>query len=180
MEQENKEYIPLLDLGVWNLSLENLNIRNLTNICYQTKKKYPSVQKSNKGGYQSGDVVTMNEPLFYPLISKLNKKIQNHYKTPNMSIIGMWVNISSPTHYNTAHTHIQHVNEMKQISGVLYIQTPLNSGNFTMYNPVWIDNQIEIRTIPGQLLLFNKILTHSVSPNNSKDDRISIAFNCNI
>ena len=180
MEQENKEYHSIFDAGLWNLYLKNLDIKNLINICYQTKEKYNSVTKSNRGGYQSPDIIGINDSLFYPLISRINNEIQNHYKNPNRYIKDMWLNISSTTNYNSIHTHARTYSEMYHISGVLYIQTPQNSGNFTIYNPLRIDDQLTFTPIPGQLLLFNKVLPHSVSSNNSQDDRISIAFNCNI
>jgi len=178
-KQENKKYYPLVELGVWELYLENINIKDLTNICYETQKKYKSITKSNKGGYQSPSNIH-NDPLLHPLVNRLNNEIQIHHNNPNIYIEGLWLNISSTTNFNVLHTHAREFHQIGQISGVLYIQTPLHSGDFMVNSPLDFNNSLNISPTAGKLLLFNKGLPHSVNSNISKDDRISIAFNCNI
>jgi len=179
MKQEDKNYIPILEVGIWDCKLDTIDIPNLIKICYQTKKETPSNFRSNKnGGYQSTVESIINNPLYFPIISKLNNFIQNFEKNPNIRIQSIWVNISPKGAYNSAHVHTSDVHNFENISGVLYLQTPINSGNFIGYNPLHPSIQgIHITPKPGQLLLFSQYLLHSVEPNQSDEDRISIAFN---
>ena len=104
-------------------------------------------------------------------LNKINHQISGY---PNNRLNGMWVNISSYGHYNTTHTHGSNLN---QLSGVLYLQVPENSGRIIFQNPLDINLNCPYQPIEGELLIFPQNIPHMVEPNLSKRDRISIAFN---
>ena len=181
MKQEFKKYIPMLEFGIWDFQLDNLDIPYLIKECYKVKdKNKQGVKKSNIGGYQSSEIDIMGNPKFYSLIDRLNKLIQKFFMSPNIHLEGAWINISSTGHWNSIHTHSSDLNDYKIKSGVLYLQTVPKSGGIGFINPLIASDQHIINPIPGQLLIFTKHHAHFVEPNNSDQDRISIAFNCNM
>ena len=177
-QQEYKGFHSLLQLGVWSFMLDNINISDLITSCYKTKKNNPSVFKTNhQGGYQSSEEAVLKDSSYYSLIVRLNNLVQKFFKNPIFNIEEMWVNISPKGSYNSIHTHSYNISELDSVSGVLYLQVPPNCGNFIAYNPLSLGLQLNYTPKPGQLLLFSKHLPHSVEPNQSDEDRISIAFN---
>ena len=102
-----------------------------------------------------------------------------------------WVNKHKPGDSGHGHAH-----NNAMFSGVMYFKCPPNSGDITFYVPSMIPtwctqtlypevkeyntyNMRESR-IPvkdGMILLFPSHLAHAVRPNNSNEDRYSIAFN---
>jgi uncharacterized protein (TIGR02466 family) len=185
IKQENnpefKKYTPLISTGIYEFQLENLDISNLIKICYEIKDKdQKGIKRTNIGGWQSNSNIFLSySPLFF-IVSKLNELLKNSFKNPNIHIKDLWINISSYGHYNTLHTHVVNEEDNIKKSGVLYLQVPPKSGEIRFINPLQVSHQIFFLPTPGQLLVFDKILPHSVSTNLSQEDRISIAFNCNI
>ena len=88
----------------------------------------------------------------------------------------MWVNISSYGHANSLHIHDKRKDGVKVESGVFYLKTNSKSGQLRFYNPIDLSIQYGLYPKPSQIVLFNSDLLHSVDPNLSKEDRISIAF----
>jgi len=179
-KQEFKQYIPILEFGIWEFHLDNLDIPYLIKECYEVKdKNKKGVKKSNIGGYQSSEIDIMGNPKFYFLIDRLNKLIQKFFISPNIHLDSAWINISSKGHWNSIHTHNTNIDEVKKKSGVLYLQATSKSGAIGFTNPLSSAHQYLIKPQPGQLLMFSQLHPHYVEPNNSDQDRISIAFNCN-
>jgi len=114
----------------------------------------------------------------------------------NLYVANYWININSPNSYNKSHCH-----PSSFLSGCLYIKVPdKNCGSIIFENPScdlissymefyyklsdeysnlfplnWVHEPIE-----GKCLIFPSWLKHSVEPNLSKEDRISISFNVGI
>ena len=176
--QENKiECIPLYSLNIFKTEVNNLNFEYLINYLYNLKKMLPSSSKSNIGGYQSPDNLYLDSN-FFSLINIFNKIHNNITQSQNSKIDSLWFNISSFTNYNDLHTHQNPpIYSDNKLSGVLYLQTPQNSGSIKLFNPLDLNSSLVIFPTKGDLLIFPQILPHSVSPNLSKEDRISIAFN---
>ena len=103
-----------------------------------------------------------------------------------------WININPKWGSNILHSHSN-----SHWSGVLYIQQPSEvegfSGMIEFVNPnqegrelakilpkIGFDNMIRIRPKTGQIVIFPSYLLHSVYPNNSDQDRITIAFNSHL
>ena len=144
---------------------------------YDLKSQFPTVFKSNRGGWQSDDI-TYN-PIFYDLVFLLNKVLSNFSKSPHLKIEDLWINISSFGNYNSVHNHTPDKIKKEVISGVLYLKTPTNCGDIIFYNSLDFNRQRSVAPETGKLLLFSSHLYHSVAPNFSQEDRISIAFNSN-
>ena len=163
---------------------------------YDWKRTEEGNQKSNKHGWQSSETLlekkTAGFKWFADLIpnctaltvSKINPKIDiNNYTFK----ANAWVNINPKDGYNAIHHHGKF-----HFSGVYYVKTPkeekkngriefINSRND--YN---ISKDIEgsafatsIRVSPkeGYMIVFPSSLLHTVHPNTSNEDRISIAWN---
>ena len=103
-----------------------------------------------------------------------------------------WINVNPKGGSNILHSHPN-----SHWSGVLYIQQPSEvegfSGMIEFVNPnqegrelakilpkMGFDNMIRIRPKTGQIVIFPSYLLHSVYPNNSDQDRITIAFNAHL
>ena len=146
-----------------------LDIFNMINKLYELKKVDKGNKISNVGGWQNSQQLDQFQE-FIPLTQLVKNSINLNISFKNT---GIWGNISSNAHYNNIHNHS---NEELIWSGVYYLQTPLNSGNIVFYSD--LDEPIsEYCPKVGDLLLFHSSIPHSVNPNNSNQDRISIAFN---
>lgn len=94
-----------------------------------------------------------------------------------------WFNFSSPGNFQFDHMH-----DGADISGVYYYKTNGKDGNIIFTNPngymlsTLFPNSSSNKTLTitpkeGKLILFPSWLMHRVEVNNTKDTRISIAFN---
>ena len=145
-------------------------IKELYNI--QTQNPIGLV-KSNQGGYQTEGNLHQN-PIFIPVINFIQTLILQH-RNSQSTVLSMWGNISSKYSYNVIHTH--HGSTHNDISGVIYLQTPPNSGDIVFHshqNPSIIHG---ITPYESLMLLFPMDAPHSVTQNLSDSDRITIAFN---
>lgn len=107
--------------------------------------------------------------------------------------ISIWYSIYKPGEWREKHNHIDNNGVA---SGILYLKTPENSGTTRWYNPleklmasIGSSDNHAIQTLerdhdypqrPGQLVLFPPYVDHDVSPNKSKEDRVTLSFNVNI
>ena len=144
---------------------------------YHHKSHNPSVVKSNRGGYQSkNDINLLRE--FFPLVQIVNNLIFSCVENPNLKLTELWFNINSPGSFNRMHDHGGFVSQNSpELSGVIYLQVPKNSGNIVFYSPIGTNHNHEFSPLLNEFFLFPQWLRHSVDPNLSKEDRISIAFN---
>ena len=157
--------------------LQNIDLDYWINLCYQYKSKFSSVKLSNIGGYQSNSNLEI-VPEFFGLVDILNYNIRT-LTNSNNRITNLWLNISSYHHFNVIHNHDDKTHNYT--SGVLYLKTPSNCGNIRVYNPLNLNDSIDIEVSEGTLILFPSYLSHSVDPNlNKEEDRISLAFNCEL
>ena len=141
---------------------------------------------SNVGGFQStyfDSVPDVCKELF-TIIDSL---------VPKSSLLTfMWFNINRHGDYNKKHWHfkpkvkfydrmyegssVSVCEHIQGISGVYYVDVPeKNMGNIVFYHKKDVEEKIEPKT--NTLFLFSNKLPHSVEPNQSHKERISIAFN---
>ena len=164
-------------IGFYSKIIKDLNIKYWVNLAYQYQKNYPiSVHKSNEGGYQSESYLNKLPP-FLPLVRLLQTTIDRVNPNHHNVINSLWLNISPPLSYNAIHSHT--INGEEAFSGVIYLQTPPKSGDINFYYSTNINKFISYNPSPQEILLFPNNLLHSVDPNFSQKDRISIAFNFN-
>ena len=153
-------------------------------------KNYKNNKRSNVGGKQYSLKKNFNLKLVEILEQKANlfaKKLD--LKVP-LKLDHMWVNINKKDSYNISHLHPQ-----CQLSGVLYLDVPLNSGHIIFHNPVgkilsydWGENNINrynnytastltMRAESLRYYLFPSWLIHEVEINKTNKKRMAISFN---
>jgi uncharacterized protein (TIGR02466 family) len=102
-------------------------------------------------------------------------------------ITGCWANLNPP---GAAHRMHSHPNNF--LSGVYYVRTQDGADTINFHDPrvqtsiirppvteltAANTDQVVVKVSPGTLLLFPAYLVHSVGPNESDAERISISFN---
>ena len=159
---------------------------------YQERDKDPIGRKiSNHGGWQSNQINIQKDK------SELLKKIiiGSVSKLPISegvyATVEGWKNINEPGNFNVKHNHPR-----SNLSGILWIKTPKDSGNLVFTSPNLFDRYEELdsytkefkynsnsymtyyfRPTEGRLLIFPSSLEHEVKENKSNEDRISYSFN---
>ena len=164
----------------------------LIDYAYDLKKKDPKgVSISNRGGWQSSgfDVEDRNDKLHNFLLNCLDGFPHIDYKIK--FLIYAWININKPGNYNTKHLH-----PTNDLSGVLWIKAPQNSGKIVFESPhefqayqeiesysnefkdsFNIDHNYYFNPTEGRMIVFPAHLSHHVQENKSNEDRISVSFN---
>ena len=174
----------------------DLNNKSIYNECirYQKEINKKGCAISNRGGYQSPNLLTSNIPAF----DNLAKMIADHVKIYGEYISlypkhlkDLWFNINHYKDYNVTHDHF---GEGNKFSGVYYVKTPRNSGVLKLYHPgvrvvdsAWSryskqHNEFtsscwNYEAKQGRLIIFPSWLEHGVEPNFSKLPRVSFSFN---
>jgi len=175
------------------LFIEKLNLDNklILNICKNIHKKDKGVVKSNLGGWHSSSIKKEDfDVLFDIILTKANLFCKKFNKKTPIYFTDSWININNYKDSNQLHFHPHSF-----LSGVYYIEVPINSGNIVFENPGqdvmcsnWDINDIEnfnslnspyYKVVPetGNLLLFPSWLKHSVESNMTNKERVSISFN---
>ena len=162
---------------------------------YDYQKNDKGVIKSNSGGWQSKSNFYEEESFssfFDPLCNAIDFYIGHTYENvSSFTFSNAWININFPGCYNRFHNH-----PMSEISGCFYIKVPENSGALVFQNDMQYDyakcmnlakSDIKVKfnydhsfgivPLEGSVFFFPSSLYHEVTENNSKSDRISIAFN---
>lgn len=148
----------------------------------------PSAIVSNDGGWQSS---SKNLNLIDSIIQQHTKKYFRSLGNSNVNftIVSQWANVNPIGTANMFHSHGN-----SDFSGVFYLQAEQRSGNLILHNLTVPSNNLTqhfklarnlttghaVTPEPGMIVLFPGNLPHSVLVNNSKKDRISIAFNIDI
>ena len=144
------------------------------------------------GGTWQTDPNMQELPEFAELTELLRKAVkasldfmQVDYK--DFAITGCWANFNPTGGQNSAHTHPNNY-----VSGVYYVKTPSGADaiEFTDPRPGAVafmprakqlnrfnGNRMTVQTKPGRIVMFPAYLSHSVPPNRTSEERISIAFN---
>jgi len=148
--------------------------------------------KRNSGNNASKDTYVLRNPEMLNLVKELNKNIAEYVAKVIVPVEGVtpyitqsWLNYTKPGEYHHKHHH-----ENSLISGVLYIQAEdkkdkihffddtkhtitVKAKEFNVFNsPSW---WVGVKT--GNLILFPSYIDHMVETTESKNTRISLAFN---
>ena len=166
----------------------NVDLENLINLSYKTKNIDSGTVKSNVKGWQSNQSIDLPEDLLETIVVSVREYLLRLGFENPFRIDSAWININEEGSYNLAHSH-----PGSQVSGCFYIKVPKNSGNLVFRSPNPIQHFFPARVIKqynnfsaglwtidskdNLLVLFPSWLEHYVEQNNTKDDRISIAFN---
>jgi uncharacterized protein (TIGR02466 family) len=181
--------------GIWHDYLE-INHDDIIEFCRE--KRYSSNGRilSNIGGWQSEDFWPEEDPRIHELSREIYARSltildQFKFDTSNTDLrfLNMWININYQNCLNNIHIHHGSI-----LSGVYYLKCPKNCGDISFhrnFSETFIlktaanlleDNTFNYTNIrfaveEKKLLLFPSWLPHSVEPNQSEEERISIAFN---
>ena len=158
------------------------------------RKQEKGANVSNQGdSWHSPDGLMMRGDPGFSEISKMIPQIAAQYAlqiNPHLDIknfrfeANAWVNINRKGGFNTTHHHGTY-----HVSGVYYVKTTGQSGMIELINSRFdyhIFNQIggqafapnvKIRPAVGSMLVFPATLLHFVFPNETDEERISIAWN---
>lgn len=181
----------------------DLNLKKLKRKLYKLKKELPiSDGQSNVGGWQK-DLTRMQEfdflkeymsKIFSEYCFSTHPNFFNREKVENFLSIHfpkVFCNINPPNAYHNAHMHYG-----GQFSSVIWLQADKNSGEIFINNPFptnqvtsLYENNVSINSNinsnishanvyprPNTGVIFNNNIIHSVSPNRSERDRISLSF----
>ena len=162
---------------------EHLNI-DLPKVIYSiyNNKKHIKYSHKIKGRWENqylalNFVPEIKEVLHYAC--KTVKNILGHdvivpYEEMGFPTNEFWFNIAEPGQLTDWHDH----KEGASFSGVYYLEVPKKSGDilFRIKHRNNL-NELQLNSITGKMILFDSNIEHSVSINNSNQDRISLGFN---
>lgn len=161
------------------------------------RAKDEGVQKSNRGGWHSkGNLFDHPAPPMQQLaglardaVLEATRKVTTKVAPEDLRLkIFAWMNMNPPGGFNAPHTH-----PGAHWSGVYYVNQPeIETGTSGMIEfldprtdlPNWrllkapaFRPKAKIRPEAGEMILFPSYLVHWVYPNESDDERVTIAFN---
>jgi len=132
----------------------------------------------DSGGLQGGGLILQDIDFNYThywIKEQISKTFNRKF-----TITDVWVSIYDKGDYNKIHNHpptnpTYYDNEMW--AGVFYIKTNDEGGELLIHSPQNATNTYDIKPREGELILFNSNTYHSVTPNQSDEKRICLAFN---
>ena len=185
--------IEIIQLFSSNVYIKKTDIKNLKNLTDELKNQInyvPNTIMSNVGGVQ----LRFDHEKSLNSLNEVKSIIVNEFKNfPKFKFESVWLNINNRNNFNISHTH-----PGCDYAGVIYLKVPENSGSIRFQNPNAFGRsnyfekltekerkdtfqypQYQIFPEEGDILLFPADLPHYVMPNNSEEERISLAFNIN-
>jgi len=129
---------------------------------------------TNQGGWQETISDYQDEPIFENFIEGILKILKvTRLKTEGKKVsITSWANVNEKGNWNFPHNHIG-----TDLSGVYYVKVPKDSGQIVFFDPRKIESAMGVQPVEGNLFMFPSYLEHMVTPSESNETRISIAFN---
>ena len=159
---------------------------------YQERDEDPMGREiSNRGGWQSNQITIQKDrsELLKEIITNSVSKLP--ISEGVYAAVEGWKNINEPGNFNVKHNHPR-----SNLSGVLWIKAPKDSGNIVFTSPHIFNRYQELDSYTdefklnsncymtyyfppkeGRLLIFPSDLEHEVKENKSDEDRISYSFN---
>ncbi len=174
---------------IWSGMLSGVDNDAIITFAYDRQNLDPGVNVSNYIGWQSGAIKQGDNEAFDQLVNVISEQINNcshQADLPELGIQNIWININPPGAYNHLHNHAGGV-----LSGVYYLRASEDQGNIffergddAVYflpptdKPNYFNSTATTyKSITDAVYIFPSWLKHSVQPNLSKEDRISISFN---
>jgi uncharacterized protein (TIGR02466 family) len=156
----------------------------------ETERPPPVASEHGKGWQSRRDLHRLEA--FHELVTCINDAVRSilgflKIGCDDFEITGCWANVNPPGAAHGIHSHPNNF-----LSGVYYLQTQPGADTINFHDPriqtgiirppvteltAANTDQIVVSVSNGTLLLFPAYLQHSVSPNESGEDRISISFN---
>ena len=187
-----KEVINLFPTPVAATQL-NHPVDKIEILCQQERlKDSKGIIKSNIGGWQSDNIIYPDSPFSFLLdIETICQEFAENTLMidKQVSMVNAWININQKGNTNKEHYHPGCI-----LSGVFYVKTPEECGNIEFLHPgidlisfAW--NRVQsnysqynspkwwLPSKANTLYIFPCWIKHSVQPNMSDEERISISFN---
>lgn len=165
--------------------VEDIDNEKIAEWILDYKKNTETRKFSNQGGWQESISDYQHDPIFKEYIQAIVQtlRITNLKLTEETQLsIHSWANVNEKGNWNMIHNH-----PGTDLSGVYYVKVPKNSGQILFFDPRKIDTVdkafeeqpkiIGSYPVEGNLFMFPSYLEHMVTPNESDETRISIAFN---
>jgi uncharacterized protein (TIGR02466 family) len=182
----------LLNRLVKELSKESYKIRDYDHAGkIWSKKNYPlgyTSYGSLSEMYEMSSTFAQLRKAIDPHVKKFGSQLDWDLGKGSLEMKSLWININSTNSYHGLHLH-----PLSVVSGTFYVQVPKDSGaikfedprmNCFMASPPPLQQasrenlrNIEIKSNPGEIILFESWLRHEVTQNLSGEDRISVSFN---
>jgi uncharacterized protein (TIGR02466 family) len=176
---------PIFSSFVFSTEL-SIDLESIKKECLVIEDTEEGISNSNKGGYHS-KILNFNDQR-HPTLKELNSislEFSNYVcKEINISErvckAASWININRNSNYNVMHSHNENL-----LTGVFYVKIPPTANsNLILYRSDGAEyfnrafsGDFVITPIEGRLYIFSPWLKHSVTVNDSTEERISIAFN---
>lgn len=175
---------------------DKLNRALLKEIAKRQKAEGGMSKSNRKGWHSERDLFERKEPaqralaqLILRMLAQATKSVAPHTDFTNAELLADgWLNVNPRGGYNAPHDHIGSF-----WSGVYYVRVPEGAAGqggaiefLAPHKPLPSSGFIEaaitaqkiaVRPKPGQVLIFPATLVHWVHPNESDEERITIAFN---
>jgi len=174
---------------IWSGLLSGVDNDLFETFAYDRKNLDKGVEVSNYIGWQSNSIRHGDNEEFDQLVSAVTEQVDGcaaQAELPPLQIQNIWLNINTPGAYNTLHNHAGAI-----LSGVYYIKSDPSQGNIMFERgdnaeyflpPMekanyFTSTATTYKAMTGAIYVFPGWLKHSVQPNLTKDDRLSISFN---
>lgn len=190
---EASDVVPMFPTLVWKVQLESqrheaINARILGALAGM-RRGLPDLARGE--GWQS-DQTLHQRGEFRELVSCVNKAAKSVLRFLKIGydafeITGCWANVLPPGAAHRSHSHPNNF-----LSGVYYVRTRAGADTINFFDPrvqtgiirppvveLTAENtdQVVVKVRNGTLLLFPAYLRHSVDPNTSTEERVSVSFN---
>lgn len=155
IEENSEELYPLLESDVWGD-----NVQSTHNKC---KCIITQLNLQKTGG------------ALIPLVNEYLNGYLFKNKRTSLSLHSSWINVVKPAGYQNTHIHNSNL-----ISGVLYIDVPLNSGSIEFspsIHEIYYKSCYDLTPESGHVVIFHGMTPHRVKHNKSLFNRISLSFN---
>tara|TARA_B100000900_G_C20469802_1_gene670861 strand:+ start:32 stop:640 length:609 start_codon:yes stop_codon:yes gene_type:complete len=187
IKQENLWPTPYWYTQIWEFMRSKTRVtfnEDFTNYILNEAEKKESVNKSNRGGWQS-ELVNVTDENYKPLINEIVEFVGHlNLNAKEVRISQLWTNVNRKGDWNIIHQHGQYT-----LSGTYYVKVPKDSGGIIFRDPrsAAIGNYFmntnfdkgeckHVKPMEGLLAIWPAYLDHFVEPSNSDEERISISF----
>jgi uncharacterized protein (TIGR02466 family) len=191
MQQNLIEENVIFSTQVYSGHLNVINNSTLKEEILALREKEEGRKLSNFGGWQSNDLnldsLKSNEfnTLMVESLKIVNKISEIWELERSIQLGSFWCNINGFKDYNNVHCHPGSLFSM-----VYYVECNEDSGNIFFCRPDSQEHYFTVKEVnkytnrsyyfvpePSKFLLFPSYVDHYVTPNMSKEERISIAIN---
>lgn len=198
MAVETMQYVPFLSENIVNDPSELEAYKKTSdNLLEEYPDEWGASWAKECGTWNSHNIwpniLTENEDfadltdLIVPKIKVFAQALGMDLDIHDLSLHESWLNAAKPNYFQECHIH-----DHCYISGVFYINTPENCGDFVMENPLSFEWSFETTDdspysgrhyytpTSGDLIIFPSNISHHVTKNMSDEIRYSLAFNVGI